>query len=176
MNELPDINKCLEFTPHVRIIQTPNFSLRGNILPKYPEDIIAYYYAARVRAKRMEINRDKHAKNAGEMIEKFLDTWGSEATTYIRTSYEKDAAMMIEAYANTSIADVKGWIYERYWSNREERELLVSRVISPNGKVLLTYKGESVVPDMTPQPLSFFLKNIWEIMYCHSSSLISRSN
>ena len=57
-----------------------------------------------------------------------------------------------------SIADVKGIIYEKYWYNREERELVVSQVLAPNGKILLIDKGECVVPNMDPKPPSFFHK------------------
>jgi hypothetical protein len=158
MDELPDITKTYVFSPQVRTVHTPNFSLQGKLLPEFPEDIIAFYYASRTHAKKMEINRDRHAKKAREIIEKFLDTWGSEAATYIRTSYEKDAAMMIAAYPNTSFADVKGWIYQKYWYNRVERESIISQVLAPDGKVLLMYNGESVVPDMTPRPWSLLHK------------------
>jgi hypothetical protein len=158
MDGLPDITKTYVFSPQIRTVHTPNFSLQGKILPEYPEDIIAFYYMSRTHAKKMEINRDKRAKNASEIIEKFLDTWGSEAATYIRTSYEKDAAMMIDAYPNTSIADVKGWIYQKFWYNRVERESIVSQVLAPDGKVLLMYNGECVLPDMTPQPVSLLHK------------------
>ena len=158
MDELPDITKSYVVSPHVRVVNTPHFSLQGKILPEYPEDIMAFYYASRTHAKKMEINRDRRAKNARETIEKFLDTWGSEAATYIRTSYDKDAAMMIAAYPNTSIADVKGWIYQKYWHNRDERESIVSQVLAPNGKVLLMYNGESVVPDMTLKQSSILHK------------------
>jgi hypothetical protein len=158
MDELPDVTKTYVFSPQERVIQTPNFRLQGKILPEYPEDIIAFYYAARTHAKMMEINRDRRAKNARETIEKFLDTWGSEAATFIRTSYDKDAAMMIAAYPNTSIADAKGWIYQKYWTNRDERELVVSQILAPDGKVLLIYKGESVVPDMTAKQSSILCK------------------
>ncbi len=160
MNELPDMTKDLEFSPTVRIIQTPHFKLQGKILPKYPEDIMAYYYAARTQVKRMEIDQDRRAKNAKETIEKLLDTWGYEAATYIRTSYENDATTIIAAYPHTSIADVKGYLYQKYWYTRDERETIVSQVLASNGKVLLMYKGECVVPDMNPpkkQP-SFFHK------------------
>lgn len=158
MTALPDMTRDYELSIDIRIIQTPHFKLQGKLLPKYPEDIMAFYYAARTRVKRMEIDQDRHAKNAKKTIEEFLDTWGAEAAIYIRTSYEKDAAMMIEAYPNVSIADVKGIIYEKYWYNREERELVVSQVLAPNGKILLIDKGECVVPNMDPKPPSFFHK------------------
>ena len=97
MTALPDMTRDYELSIDIRIIQTPHFKLQGKLLPKYPEDIMAFYYAARTRVKRMEIDQDRHAKNAKKTIEEFLDTWGAEAAIYIRTSYEKDAAMMIEA-------------------------------------------------------------------------------
>ena len=158
MTALPDINQDYVVSADIRIIQTSNFNLRGRILPKYPEDIMAFYYAARTRVKRMEIDQDRHAKKSKKTYEEWLDTWGAEAANYIRTSYEKDAAMMIKAFPNVSIADVKGVIYEKHWSNREYRELTVSQVLASNGKVLLIDKGESVIPDMEPKPLSFFRK------------------
>ena len=156
MTGAPKIDK--DFTEKIRIIQTPNFTLKGRIMPKYPEDIMAYYYVMRTLIKKMEIYQDRKAKNLKNDNERYLNLWGAEAANYIRTSYEKDAAMMIEMAPNVSIADVKGLLYDRYWSNRQERELVVSQVLAPNGKVMLMYKGESVLPDMEPKPPSFLRK------------------
>ena len=150
MSELPDLE--WDISKDIRIIHTPNFTLMGRILLKYPEDLMAYYYAARTRIKKMEINHDRRVKKAKKDIENFLGLWDAEAAIYIKTSYEKDAAMSIEISPNVSVADVKGLIYEKYWYNREEREWVVSQVLAPNGKVMLMYNGEPVVPDMEKPP------------------------
>ena len=150
MINLPDITKDYVFSLNERIIRTPNFNIRGKLLPEHPEDIMAYYYAGQSVAKRMKIDQNPEAKNVKNDIEKFLDTWGKEAAIYIRTSYEKDAVIIIETIPNVSVADVKGLIYMKYWNNRVEREDVISQVLAPNGKVMLMYKGESVVPDMEP--------------------------